>query len=218
MPEEISLAGVTGVPPERVGFLKSKCLPHFSEVPSIQAARTTGFVRNQVGKAPELVAGRNDVSGFSVPSGEIRTTGRPDRPMLVVQKPAGTLTIKGSANVVVQAGASDLARDVATYFPGGVVEIDPLSVVASRPAERYLVLPSQAGLLQLVQDGALTRNKLGEFLIKQKIRFPAGLSGGHSVKFLLLRGVPEPDGDPGHSCVIVEETGEPLKSSRSACR
>jgi hypothetical protein len=31
------------------------------------------------------------------------------------------------------------------------------------------------------------------------------------VKFLLLRGTPMPDGDPGHSDVVSEETGEKLK-------
>jgi Ca2+-binding EF-hand superfamily protein len=208
MPEEVSLAGATGIPAERVGFLKSKCLSDFSETPSTQAARAAAFVRSQVGKEPELTAGRSKVSGFAVPSGEVRTTGRSDQPLLVIQKPAGTLTIQGGANVVVQAGISDLSRDIANYYPGGVVEVDPASVVASQPAARYEVLPSKAGLLQLFQNGALGRNRAGEFLIKQKIRFPAGLYGAHSAKFLLLRGVPKPDGDPGHSEVISEETGE----------
>jgi len=83
-------------------------------------------------------------------------------------------------------------------------------VVASTSAEPYEVLPEQAGLIQLVQSGALTQNALGEFLINRKIRFPAGLAGAHSVKFLLRLGVPEPEGDPGHSTVISEDTGAPL--------
>jgi hypothetical protein len=33
----------------------------------------------------------------------------------------------------------------------------------------------------------------------------------HTVKFLLLRGVPLPDGDPGQAVVIAEETGKPVK-------
>ena len=60
----------------------------------------------------------------------------------------------------------------------------------------------EAGLAQLVQSGALTQNGLGEFLINKKITFPAGLTGAHGVKFLLRRGVPKPDGDPGHSAVL----------------
>jgi hypothetical protein len=44
---------------------------------------------------------------------------------------------------------------------------------------------------------------------------PAGLSGALSVTFLIMKGTPYPDGDPAHSCVIVEETGE---SRGSNCR
>jgi hypothetical protein len=67
-------------------------------------------------------------------------------------------------------------------------------------------------LQQLVQQGALTyRNR--EFQIHRKIRFPAELTGAHAARFLLLKGVPVPDGDPGHSCVVSEETGRPLTNS-----
>jgi len=41
-------------------------------------------------------------------------------------------------------------------------------------------------------------------------RYPAGLSGAHSVAFIVARGVAAPAGNPGHSTVISEETGEPL--------
>jgi hypothetical protein len=90
------------------------------------------------------------------------------------------------------------------------VQIDPRDAVSSQPAEAYEVLPQQAGLLQLVNSGALSVNRSGDFLIHKKIRFPGGLHGAHSVKFLLLKGVPVPDGDPGHSDVMSEETGRSL--------
>ena len=210
------LAGATGIAAERVTFLaKASCLSYFTETPSSKSAIAAGSVRREAGKDVAVIAGRYQVSGFVVPSGVIRTSGRADRPMLVIRKQAGTLVIQGGANVVVEAGQSDLAGEVARFYPGGVVEVDPASVVASRPVARYEVLPNQPGLLQLVQRGALARNQGGEFLIKQKIRFPAGLHGAHSVKFLLLRGVPEPDGDAGHSCVIDEASGAPWKKSGS---
>jgi hypothetical protein len=66
-------------------------------------------------------------------------------------------------------------------------------------------------LSQLLKSGVLTRNGQGEYLINKKMRFPAGLTGAHSAKFLLLRGVPKPEGQPGHSRVVSEETGELLK-------
>jgi hypothetical protein len=63
--------------------------------------------------------------------------------------------------------------------------------------------------------GAVTQNGSGEFIVRKKIRFPAGLYGAHSVTFLIMKGTPYPDGDPGHSCVMVEETGE---SKGAVCR
>ena len=101
------------------------------------------------------------------------------------------------------------------YHPGGVVAIDAKTVVASVPAEAYEVLPQEAGLSQLLKSGALSRNGNKEFLINKEMRFPGGLSGAHSVRFLLRRGVPKPSGHPGHSIVMSEETGEQLKFERA---
>ena len=94
------------------------------------------------------------------------------------------------------------------FFRGGVVEIDPKTVVARMPATAYEVLPAQAGLAQLLETGALTQNSSREYIVRQKIRFPPGLYGAHSVTFLIMKGAPYPDGDPGHSCVVMEEAGE----------
>lgn len=94
-----------------------------------------------------------------------------------------------------------------------MVEIDPASVVARVRAARYDELPREAGLLQLLERGALNWTGDGEFLVKRKVRFPAELGGAHSARFLLPRDVPEPDGDAGHSCVIGEEPGEPWRGS-----
>lgn len=212
--EDISIAGATGVLADRVSFLKAKCLGYFTEKPSIQAARTTSLVGKVLEKEPAVVAGTQRVSGFAIPSGEIRTPSRSSKPTLVIEKTGGTLTLKGNADVIVQtqSGAADLARDVGRYYPGGIVEMDPQAVVSSKPVERYEVLPGYAGLLQLIQSGALTKAKGREFLIHKKIRMPAELS---NAKFLLLKGVPAPDGHIGHSCVLVEETGEPLGSASS---
>lgn len=89
------------------------------------------------------------------------------------------------------------------FSPGGVVEIDPASVVASSTAERYAVLPQEAGLLQLLQEGSLIRQGNGVYRIDKPVaRFPAGLNGAHSVRFVLGKGIPRPAGSPGHSKVL----------------
>ena len=210
-------SGAIGLPADRVtNLVRRDCVQDFHEVRSTEAARTAGAVARETGKMP-AVFGRYEVAGFSVPSGRVQSAVDPSRPqVLVIQKSAGTLTIHGDpSKVIVQTPSIEsLEADLRRFDPGGVIEVDPNSVVARLPVSRYEVLPQQAGLIQLVQQGALTQNGSGEFLIHRKIRFPAGLAGAHSVKFLLLRGMPLPDGDPAHSDVASEETGQPIKFER----
>jgi hypothetical protein len=211
------LAGATGLAAERVSFLKRvNCLRYFSEVPSSQSLLSGALIRQAAGKAPDVVSGKYGVSVFSVPSGRIDTM-HDDRqePRLIIEKREGKLTIIGDAgNVVIQTGPSRARDEMNRFYPGGVSEIDPKAVVGSAPAEAYGTLPGQAGLVQLLATGALTENRAGEYIVRKKIRFPAGLAGAQSVTFLVMKGTPYPDGDAGHSCVIVEESGE---SKGAAC-
>jgi hypothetical protein len=94
--------------------------------------------------------------------------------------------------------------------PGTVVAIDAASVVASQKANAFDVLSGVAGLRQLLREGALVRIGDREYRVTRKIRFPAGLYGASLAKFWIPKGVPVPDGDPGHSCVMSEETCKPL--------
>jgi hypothetical protein len=183
------LAGAVGLPAERVTIVKSPaCFPYFTEVESIAGATTIARVKETIGQRPALMKAIYKLVAISLPSLESTTL-------------ASRLSF-----------VEWLARRYASeYWPAGVIEIDPATVTARRPVERYEVLPAQAGLMQLVDQGALTENWSLEYVINRKIRFPAGLSGAHAVNFRLPRGVPEPDGDPGHSCVIWEETGKPLR-------
>jgi Ca2+-binding EF-hand superfamily protein len=213
-PERRPLAGATGVPAERVTFLgQTACIRYFAEAPSIASATATGTIAREAGKAPAVVSARYQVSGFAVPSGGVRaasTTG-PRRQIAVQTGEGPTVVVDGKdSTVITQTSTASLESQLQRTKPGGVVEIDPKDVVASHVAERYEVLPQEAGLIQLVRSGALKQNIGREFLITKKIRMPAGLSGGHLAKFVLLRGVPEPDGDFGHSTVISEETGMPI--------
>ena len=214
---QASLVGATGIASERISFFsRSNCLSYFSETPSSSSLQTLATIRNATGKSPEVIATKYSVSSFSVPSGKIETMGDQRQRPLVIQKSQGTLNIVGNlGNVIVQAGPSRARDDMFQFFPGGVIDIDPKAVVASVPAAAYEVLPSQAGLVQLLSTGALTQNSSGEYIVRQKIRFPAGLAGAHSVTFLVMKGAPYPDGDPAHSCVIMEETGE---RKGGACR
>jgi hypothetical protein len=109
-------------------------------------------------------------------------------------------------------GRNDLDEELRIFAPGGVTQIDAQAVVASRPVEPYAVLPQQAGLIQLMQSGALSRDDEGDFIVERKIRLPAELNSGH--RFHLRRGIPPPDGDSGRTCILVEDTGAALDGSR----
>jgi Ca2+-binding EF-hand superfamily protein len=209
---QTSFVGATGIAADRVSFPPRNCIGSFWEDPSTQSATAAASVRRDVGRQPAIYA-KYGVGDFVIPSGQICTANKNDRPALIIEQGAGGgLKIEGSnPNVIVRTGPADPASELSGYFPGGVLVIDPATLVASRVPEKYQVLPYQAGLIQLLQSGALKRAGNGEFLIQEKIRLPAGLYGGYSVKFLLLRGVPKPDGDPGHSTVISEETGRPVE-------
>lgn len=110
-------------------------------------------------------------------------------------------------------------REFLEHSPGGLVRFDPAKLDASRPAHRHAVLPEAAGLAQLIEEGFLEPvvGHLGgggmphDFRIVGKMTFPEGLHGAHSVRFILKRGVPMPDGDPGHSCVVPEDPSVPTR-------
>jgi len=213
LPQDKPVVGATNIPADRITFLPpAKCIQHFIEPLSGAAATAIAAVKREVGKDVATVAALYSFSDVAVPSGKMRSLRGPNaQKVTVIQQAAGLVKVTGSSkNIVVQAGPSDPRTDLKMYSPGGVVEIDPRNVIAALPVERYEVLPEEAGLVQLLGASKIARNKSGEYLIKKKIRFPADLYGAHAVKFLLLRGVPAPDGDPGHSTVVSQETGQKI--------
>jgi EF hand domain-containing protein len=95
-------------------------------------------------------------------------------------------------------------RDFLVYFPAGIATLDPRRIVTSAVPERYEVYSYAAGMAQLLEAGAVipVANGMVNFEIVRRIRFPAGLAGGHSEAFRLADGVPPPIGNPGHSRVM----------------
>lgn len=207
---EPPLVGATGIPKEKISLLpRSDCFGFFLEVPSSQSIQAVAAVRQSTGQEPFKVASANTVSGFSVPSGKVDTLADVSRGKLIIEKGAGAVRFEGdTSNIILRAGPSRALDDLYRHSRGGLLGIDPNSVVANQPVRTYEVFPKEAGLVQLLESGALGQNGAGEYIVQKPTRFPAGLHGGHSVRFLVLRGTPVPDGDPGHSCVVVEETGE----------
>jgi hypothetical protein len=91
-------------------------------------------------------------------------------------------------------------------------------------------LPGDRGINQLLRQGKIKAATLSEYkryvkhgesrlpssapggtylwrtyLVKGPMTFPSGLHGAHRATFILMPGVPYPEGDPGHSAVIEAE-------------
>ncbi|PQA88159.1 hypothetical protein CW354_07550 [Marinicaulis flavus] len=224
--------GVVGVPKEKITFLPSgACFKYFSKPASGAALQAKAILETLVKRPVAKLIASYAISSIGAPSGVMPDKKRSAGPGVVfVKGPTrflveqdGTvtnLTEKTEKEQPAQAKAD--ANTVAMFnrfSPGGVVEIDKKTVIASRPAEPYDVLPQQAGLIQLMEEDKIERLSDGTYYIKKPIaRFPAGLAGGHSVKFMLAKDVPMPAGSPSHSCVISEETGKQLAGSSLLCR
>jgi Ca2+-binding EF-hand superfamily protein len=205
-PAQTPLAGAMGLPAAKVTIAdKINCPRSFSEIPSQQAALAIAVVRRSLGREPSVVAARETISIVDIPSATFKAAPS-EATDSILREWAGPRR-RTSANASDPARLRSLRSDLDDFYPGGIVRVDPAQTVSSLPAARYDVLPTQAGLLQLILRGSLARNSSGEYLIQEQIRFPAELDGGHSVRFLLLRGAPRPEGSPGHSCLVEEETG-----------
>lgn len=100
----------------------------------------------------------------------------------------------------------------------GHVVVDENAVVSATPAQTFAVLPAGEGIKQLLESGHLVPYDSGGYkIVKPFAHFPAGMNGGYSEKFVLGRGIPMPAGSPGHSCVIIEETGQSAGNTGILC-
>ena len=206
------LIGATGVPRERVTFLRHpRCLPSYRPLHTwIETADR--FLKYETGRKG-LRGAYGELSEVSIPSGKFQRLRRGTMPMVAYARSNSAMVIEGDVdNKVVLSGRNDLDAELKLFVPGGVVRLDAAAIVASAAAEPYEVLPQQAGLLQLMQAGALTRDEEGDFIVQRKIRLPAELNRGH--KFRVRRGVEEPDGVADGVCVWLEETGAAMNGSR----
>ena len=219
--------GVVGLDKNRISFMPTgSCMYPFKSAKSRAAREAKVVLKTVLGQPVGNVVAKYSLVGASLPSGVAAPSGRDGRSKLTMRLGNGKeITVTRSGKVV---GGNSRANpklvpraphgvDAATIRelyrsrPAGVIAIDPKSVVAPTPVAAYEVLPQEAGLVQLMQAGKIERLPDGYYKIKQPIpRYPPNLTGAHSVKFLLAKGVPEPKGEPGHSCVVSEATGEVL--------
>ena len=192
----LAQAGVTGLPESKIFFdSKGKCVKHYYNYEDAEGTMAKILIKKSFDKEPDLFVGNYGFSEVQLP--EFNPKGEGSEMM---RKP-------------VPEGFDHMTWIYVTHFyNGGVVSLEKQKVISENKVEDYEVLPSQAGISQLVYQKKLkvvNSGFPGEYkIIKEIPRFPAELTGSHSATFILGKGIKMPEGDIGHSCLINEETGE----------
>lgn len=202
-------AGVVGLPEDRVSVIQPQTCgnAHMGPAKPRNAVRPIAIIEETLGRKVDAYAGGYTVSHILLPSGKVTRAKASKEPIADLRK----LTKTPPEGTKPAAVPDFMINSLNRFSPGGIANIEPETVVSSGDVERYEVLPQEAGLIQLYQDGKLTverpnarRAHPGEkFIVSAPInRFPAGLAGAHSVLFVLPDEFPMPAGSKGHSGVI----------------
>jgi len=233
-------SGVIGIPKDNVTFAPHECLPYYNNNKSANMAK--GMIRRLLKRFPDFITGIYSTGQVILSQGQATFTS-PQRK----NEKTITIVTGGGDDLIIGANGEHIDpleswrkkqmgknyrppvpapegydKQLWSYFlrysPEGIYKVDAEKVISDQKAEPYEILPQMAGIIQLIHEGKIEKIDTRQFrIIKDIPRFPAGLAGGHSVTFLIAPGVKKPDGGAGHSCVIMEETGESV--SRSAlCR
>ena len=194
-----SASGVTGLDKAKVFFAPPQSCPtYFPGLRKPIEAERRAALEHILGRADIVFSGTMRLEVAHLPSGKMETT------------PPNRIPQNVSTRDFV------LAAFERTY-PRGIVDIDPAAVIAPKPAERYTLLPRNAGLLRLMRDGAIEyygdpKDRMLR-ITKPIERFPAGFANGYFVKFILAPDIPVPKGNAVNPCILSEETGEPVPGS-----
>jgi Ca2+-binding EF-hand superfamily protein len=188
--------GVTGLPKEKTNLTgDGQCLQRLADIRGNPQA-SLRFAGTAFGKQVDGI-----YNGYSVPRVSLPSDTVPPNawdPRMRSSNPPTTFSL-GDLKSTDDETLASLRR----FSPGGLFLLDPATVVASASAQRYEILPAEAGLLQLLQSGSIRNVGHSTYLIQAPIaRYPAGLAGAHAVHFILADGVPPPAGNPGHSQII----------------
>jgi len=181
----LPLGGAIGLKKTQVTFFGTEnCIKYFTKAPSRESMTEARVIENKIGRHPDVVAAEYKVTGFALPEGRVVGLGLDGR--------------SGSW--------SNLRTEVGLFNPGGVVPMDPKTIISSQPVQAVTVLPGVLGLRQLVERGKLIPQPgLHTYRVTGEIQLPAGLYGALGSTFIVPKGVPTPKGDPGHSCIMSED-------------
>ncbi|WP_172977492.1 EF-hand domain-containing protein [Roseovarius sp. THAF9] len=214
-----SRAGVVGLNKQRVHLVTTKgCLPDYLKAADNAAQLgAQKLLERRLGRDVERVVSFYDMGRVAVPSGDHHLSPIPDPPEDGIYAQSGIYyrmtetgpeEIRGGPDDPTTALRARVRGELNRLYPGGVVAFAEGDVVTLGQARSYDVLPHGAGILQLIEAGALRGTKDRRILIAEPIaRFPAGMSGSFRTTFLLGEGVPLPAGNPQQSEVWDAVTG-----------
>lgn len=182
------LAGVTGLPQQRVSFAEPGCL----STPAFPSGRRDGSERLAIviGAATGLT-----VEAVSISHG----AGTIAVPSLSLSQASGNLPAADGFD-------PELWRDGNRSWPRGVETPDASAITSKVTLAPYKVLPGSLGTAQLIARGAIepTKNYAEYRVLRPFPRFPAGMHGAAAASFVLPEGIPMPEGDQGHGCIYSE--------------
>ncbi|WGI21070.1 hypothetical protein [Amylibacter sp. IMCC11727] len=205
-------AGVVGIPKNRIHFVEqNSCVDAVSKVDDGKGIMAYQKAQRELSRAPDQMLAFYTINTLALPSGKGGKQSSGGTDILVLNGKRYELTPEGP-KLLDQPngqgptggpfGSSNTMQNLKRFHPAGIRKFDVDKVISPKPAQAYDVLPQEAGLMQLMVEDKIRVNGRGYYLIAKPIaRYPAGLAGGHSVKFLLGEDVPVPAGSPGHSSV-----------------
>jgi hypothetical protein len=208
-------AGVVGLPMEKVDFIDHGCMEYFTSPTALTAMRAQTKYERIFDREINHTLSDYTLSSIAIPSGDMidrDTRAEIERQAIA----AGQSDITADNGIKFSIESQTPFADQTYLFrftEEGLATVPAINVVSPGTVQTYDVFPHHAGLVQLLSSGHIEYRRADNtyFILKTFPRFPAGLTGAQSVKFILGTGVALPGGDPGHSSVLSEETGECLK-------
>ncbi len=151
LPSGAARVGVTGVAAERVHFANQRqCLGYLTDPGKDRnAAATVGMVRFLLGRPADHLASAYELAAVSLPGGEF----------------SDASAYSGKVDLYLNGPGEVVWRETKVYYPGGLVATEIGSVVSPAPAGPYGVLPTTAGLAQLLDAGLLRIAKTSSVFI-----------------------------------------------------
>ena len=211
-----ALAGAVGLARDRVHTSKGVlgCAPALPVATEAAARSAADQVGAGLGRGPDMVIAAGTLGWLALPSGAMGGGGGGENASLIFERSGRQYVLWPEAGklpprVVTTEAGEGLRADFQRFYPLGLARVKNGAVTGEARHGFYDVLPQEAGLIQLLEAGAIevpavvSRSAgMRAFRVLRPIpRFPAGLVGSHAADFRLAQDVPLPPGNPGSSSV-----------------